>query len=125
MPENISIDKYSVRYSCGNDGGWQAVIELYDSIGTHKAELLFYREGINLVKPSWKYGDSFMVMHFRLSQFSDILNIIRKHKISVEFDEKKQHAFINPAFRINAPIYNIFRRPAQAAEQSSQAYRSN
>jgi hypothetical protein len=32
---------------------------------------------------------------------------------------------IYPAFRINAPIHNIFRRPAQVAEQSSQAYRSN
>ena len=32
---------------------------------------------------------------------------------------------IDPAFRINVPIHNIFRKLAQIAEQSLQAYHSN
>jgi hypothetical protein len=72
-----------------------------------------------MIKTKNKYLESFS-MDLKAQATNTFIDSRREN-----LDTLRDMMAIKPAFRINAPIYNIFRRPAQAAEQSSQAYRSN
>jgi len=95
MVDSFKADRYYASFISGNaDGSWQAKINL-EFEGKLVAQFLFYKDGAKKPTNTWPSG-SYMIMHFDLSQLTNIMTLIRNHRpIYLQFDRKSNLGWVS------------------------------